>query len=287
MRLILLIAIIAFASDPVVFNVRALQQSDSGFVEVYFNVKDEDNTEIHTTLEASSDNGETWDIPVITVTGDTGKISVGEDKKIVWNINKDWPEQFSTCFRVRLIARDKFCPEIGDEGMIYIDGKTIRRNNMDTLVRPFCIDSWEYPNKRGELPLTDVSWIEASNICRKSGKRLCTEIQWEVACMGKFPHTYPYGNNYQRGKCNADSYSLNRIGDNISCVSSYGVYDMSGNVFEWTADNYSSDENFKDKKVIRGGNFYLGKEASRCTAKQWEWQNNKSRHTGFRCCGNF
>ncbi|MBL8026906.1 MAG: SUMF1/EgtB/PvdO family nonheme iron enzyme [Fibrobacteres bacterium] len=275
-----------YSADPVVSNVQASQRAGSTLVEVLFNVKDDDNTTTTATLEASSDNGETWDLPIFTLSGDTGTTTVGEGKRIIWNAGKDWPGQFSAAFRIRVTARDRFCPVVnGDEGMVYVGNATKTVNKKDSVIKSYCIDKWEYPNRRNSLPLVDVTWAEAADSCRMVGKRLCTESQWEAACAGRFNYAYPYGRDYQVGKCNTESSELSYIGDNTSCASPYGVYDLSGNAYEWTSTAYS--DKMVEKKVMRGGNHYLGPRNAGCNVRQWDWQNNRSKQLGFRCCHSF
>jgi hypothetical protein len=277
---------ILFAADPYVQNVQASQRAGSSLVEILFNIKDDDNTRCHVSIEASSDNGENWDVPIFALSGDTGSVSVGDGKKVIWNAGKDWAGQYSAYFRIRVVVRDKFCPStVSDEGMVYIGNATKIVNKKDSLIKPYCIDKWEYPNRIGSLPQTDITWAEAADSCRMAGKHLCTEDQWQAACRGKFGYAFPYGREYQKGRCNTESPDLSYVGDNVPCVSQYGVFDMSGNVYEWTSTNYS-DKN-TDKKVMLGGNHYLGQKNSCCDTRQWEWHNNRSKQLGFRCCHTF
>ncbi|NLG18697.1 MAG: SUMF1/EgtB/PvdO family nonheme iron enzyme, partial [Fibrobacter sp.] len=49
----------------------------------------------------------------------------------------------------------------------------------------FCIDSYEWPNKKDQLPKVDVSYEEAAQTCAKEGKRLCTSEEWQMACRNQ------------------------------------------------------------------------------------------------------
>ena len=68
----------------------------------------------------------------------------------------------------------------------------------------FCIDRYEYPNKRGELPWVLTSWLQAKALCEKQGKRLCTEDEFNFACEG--PEMLPQVNGHSRDPsvCNID-----------------------------------------------------------------------------------
>jgi formylglycine-generating enzyme required for sulfatase activity len=133
--------------------------------------------------------------------------------------------------------------------------------NLPTKEMDFCIDRFEYPNRIGEYPAVLVSWNEASAICGRSGQRLCTEDEWTFACEGEEASPYPYGYERDSTRCNIDkpwrnshdqeSYGSLRprasagralsllwqgaaSGEYPECTSPFDVYDMTGNVDEWT-----------------------------------------------------
>ena len=56
---------------------------------------------------------------------------------------------------------------------------------LQTVTLPaFCMDRYEFPNRKGEVPATCASWADAKAICGHVGKRLCGEKEWEAACRG-------------------------------------------------------------------------------------------------------
>ncbi|MFH0921907.1 MAG: SUMF1/EgtB/PvdO family nonheme iron enzyme [Fibrobacterota bacterium] len=148
-------------------------------------------------------------------------------------------------------------------------------------VNNFCMDRNEYPNKLGAEPLVDITWNSADSACRSKGKRLCSEFEWEYACRGKFNYYYPYGNQYKSGACNTESKELKPAGSFLDCRSEANIYDMSGNVNEWTGSNW--DANIRNK-VIRGGAYFSGEKDSKCTLRFSNRPNTKARAIGFRCC---
>ena len=77
-------------------------------------------------------------------------------------------------------------------------------DDMETIEKgKFCIDTYEFPNKRNAKPQAGVSYNEATRICRSMGKRLCTTDEWEQACTdGRKRYEYPYGKKYDVDKCN-------------------------------------------------------------------------------------
>jgi len=68
----------------------------------------------------------------------------------------------------------------------------------------FCIDRYEAPNEKGELPYSLQTAYDGEDWCAARGKRLCTEDEWTRACRGTSGRTYPYGNTFRPGVCNDD-----------------------------------------------------------------------------------
>ena len=96
-----------FAAVPVVTNVKASQRPDTKFVDITYDLADADGDKCSVRIEMSSNAGDTYYVPLITLTGDVGKgISPGTSKKIVWNAGEDWDGEFSDQMKVRISARD-------------------------------------------------------------------------------------------------------------------------------------------------------------------------------------
>ncbi len=156
-----------------------------------------------------------------------------------------------------------------------------------TYVRSFCIDKYEYPDQEGVIPQTNVSFYKAERLCRAEGKQLCSEDEWEKACKGPSSLKYPYGNVWNSAKCDTQNKdgtnrSIVPSGTYRACVSGYGVYDMSGNVMEWT-DNIFSPQDTTDK-VVKGGSFTKPDWATRCAYRYNMLPTSTSNEVGFRCC---
>jgi hypothetical protein len=149
----------------------------------------------------------------------------------------------------------------------------------------YCIDKYEYPGKKGTIPEVNVTYEEAADICAKSGKRLCTEQEWQTACRGdeKGKWNYPYGSRFEVQRCNnvGNPYFNNKpsaSGYYETCVNPKGVYDMSGNVAEWTLAAG------KNNPYVYGGSWQNGENETKCSSKVQLQKGRKYFYAGFRCC---
>jgi serine/threonine protein kinase/formylglycine-generating enzyme required for sulfatase activity len=153
-------------------------------------------------------------------------------------------------------------------------------------VPSFCIDEYEYPNRKGTQPLVNLSWLEAKQACEKEQKRLCTEAEWEKACKGAGNARFPYGNDFDPNLCNTeDAADMDRAlapsGSFPQCRSSHGVMDLSGNVAEWTATPAATDI---QAMIQKGGNFTREATAVRCSARKAGVPTERAPNVGLRCC---
>jgi len=149
--------------------------------------------------------------------------------------------------------------------------------------KKFCIDRYEYPNKKGLKPKVNVTYSEAREFCQKEEKRLCTQGEWVEACKKKENHQYPYGRKSVWDNCNhlGNGYvrnSLARAGYFEKCRSDEGVYDMSGNAAEWV----KKDGN--NSSVVMGGSYQQNIQRTSCQSKIPLNKNKKYFYVGFRCC---
>ena len=152
-------------------------------------------------------------------------------------------------------------------------------------VPAYCIDIFEYPDRRGVLPTVNVTWNDAKRLCEAKSKRLCTEEEWEKACKGPGGLRFPYGNPFDANVCNTEDDSgedrtLAPSGKFGRCRSAYGVADMSGNVAEWTSSPYAANADMTQK----GGSFGRPDYAARCSARKNGSPTSHSQEVGFRCC---
>jgi hypothetical protein len=154
--------------------------------------------------------------------------------------------------------------------------------NMPVTVkgRTVCMDLYEWPDSEGAVPRAFVTRKEAEDSCRGAGKRLCTAEEWKEACQGPDRDAYPYGARYRENDCPAKETAASRSGRFPVCRSYYGLFDMTGNLWEWT----STPAPDPDFNLVAGGNWTTGNEAVCGLAKYSFYPSVRYPFVGFRCC---
>jgi formylglycine-generating enzyme required for sulfatase activity len=149
-------------------------------------------------------------------------------------------------------------------------------------------------------PVTHISWSDANAFAQWNGKRLPTEAEWEKAARGGRENSlYAWGDDLivdGQHMCNiwqGDFPTFNSAQDGhlgTAPVHSfepngYGLYNVCGNVWEWTADSWNSTD-LTDNKVIKGGSFMCHDSYCnryRLSARTSHPKNGFTAHIGFRC----
>lgn len=165
---------------------------------------------------------------------------------------------------------------------------------------------------RGDHPVVHVSWNDASAYASWAGKQLPTEAEWEYAARGGLEQTiYPWGDELEPdGKhlCNVwqGQFPTNDTADDGYAgpcpvrafpPNGYGLYSVTGNVWEWTADWFGTQHGRNEttnprgpkhgtNKVMKGGSFLC--HASYCNryrvaARSQNTPDSSSSNIGFRC----
>jgi hypothetical protein len=158
----------------------------------------------------------------------------------------------------------------------------------------------------GKVPQGYISGDQAAAACANAGKRLCTDGEWLRACQGASGQTYPYGDSRQPGSCNdartchpaiqyfetADNWiwselghpcinqlpaSVDATGQNGACTTEENLFDMMGNLHEWTSDPGGTFRGgfYADTAINGEGCLYA---TTAHNTGHWDYS------TGFRCC---
>ena len=171
------------------------------------------------------------------------------------------------------------------------DGWRVR--NMD-LLRPLPADE----------PVVHVSYWEADAFARWAGKRLPTEPEWEKAATwdpaAGAKRRYPWGDEPptpERANLDQLGFAPAPVGAYPDGVSAYGVHQMIGDVWEWTASDFGPYPGFEsypyaeysevffgpDYKVLRGGSWATRPAVARATFRNWDYPIRRQIFSGFRC----
>ncbi|MDR2592494.1 MAG: SUMF1/EgtB/PvdO family nonheme iron enzyme, partial [Chitinispirillales bacterium] len=147
--------------------------------------------------------------------------------------------------------------------------------------REICVDVYEWPNKKGAVPQAYVSLYQAMDSCFSIRKRLCTSEEWTAACGGPEHWAYTYGDVYEWNTCATRDTLAHRSGSKPECRGYFGLFDMSGNLAEWTSTPAPQDRSFNN---VMGG-FWTSGDQSRCSDARYSYfPQNKHNPVGFRCC---
>ena len=153
-------------------------------------------------------------------------------------------------------------------------------------LKPYCIDQYEFPNQPGKLPRVAAPFAEAEALCKNSGKRLCSEDEWESACRGPQNLRFPYGTRFDPDACNTTDAKDNPRQTGVSgafpkCRSGYNVFDLSGNAAEWTASAFDGQG---ADKAVKGGHAARPSFDDRCASRRKMAAGARAVTVGFRCC---
>jgi len=158
---------------------------------------------------------------------------------------------------------------------------------------------------KNEHPVAYVHWCNAYAYCAWAGKRLCgrigggpnatvdaadaTKSQWYNACSRGGALAYPYGDAYDPNACNGQENGVDAtttVGSKPKCEGGHpGLFDLSGNVFEWEDSCYIKNGNSGDACWLRGGGFTHPQAQSTCEGSYLLPRGSSELgYIGFRCC---
>jgi formylglycine-generating enzyme required for sulfatase activity len=139
------------------------------------------------------------------------------------------------------------------------------------------------------VALTDIepylAWLRTTG--RVPGARVCNELEWERAARGADDRVYPHGDGLQPQDANFDTtygrvdsaYGPDAVGSHPPTRSPFGIDDMTGNVFEFTASALRQAET-----VIRGGAYFFNSVTCRLTNRNTVPAGFRDITTGIRVC---
>ena len=145
-----------------------------------------------------------------------------------------------------------------------------------------------FQNSRGNHPINFVSWVEAHTFCVWRGKRLPTDAEWEKAARGPESFRFPWGNEpmpscdlaivdedttADNGTEGCSTGATWPVGSRPKGVSPYGIHDLIGNVWEWTAMGTVRGSSFSNHGA--GIQFVSRFEGNRLSDRSFD--------VGFRC----
>jgi serine/threonine-protein kinase len=209
---------------------------------------------------------------------------------------------------------------MGGDSYIYQD-EVFNSPPHESVVKPFFMDIYEvsreeykkfldstnyappqnwngnnFPPGTARLPVTGVTWDAANAYAKWIGKRLPTEAEWEYAARGADGRLYPWGNEWKEGVANANNINKGMVEVGVyKGASPFGIYDMVGNAWEWTATTLESYPNGTmpkikkgintEMKIIRGGTWSIDKKIATATRRGFYGVTGEETYsnTGFRC----
>lgn len=164
-----------------------------------------------------------------------------------------------------------------------------------------------FPPGKADHPVTFVSWDDGQAYCTWAGKRLPDDKEWEKAARGTDGRPYPWGNEFDPTKANTPVrwQAAGQDGDTTPAgafaegASPYGLYDVTGNVWEWTSSwyeaypgNKTASESYGTRyKTLKGGSwfdcsFYKCGISAPVYNRAFFAKRTKNDTFGFRCARN-
>ncbi|MEQ1760310.1 MAG: formylglycine-generating enzyme family protein [Vicinamibacterales bacterium] len=137
------------------------------------------------------------------------------------------------------------------------------------------------PSDKGEHPVVFVTWPAAQAFCTWAGGRLPTEAEWEYAARAGRDQEFPWGDELpspERANYGASGFRDTRPVASYP-AGAFGLYDLAGNVWEFTADAWTSP----GRRVLRGGSYGGGPVNLRTRWRDSHEERNAVAFVGFRC----
>jgi serine/threonine-protein kinase len=172
----------------------------------------------------------------------------------------------------------------------------VDRTGFDTIAeRDGDTQTWRLraTSGRDEHPVVFVAWADAVAYCENVSKRLPNEAEWEKAARGTDGRLWPWGNEWSPELANTlegGRGSTAPVGTYPAGESPYGIMDMAGNVWQWTASSSSeggvnpmAGASITGQKVLRGGSWRTIANGTQTTYRKFAPPDYRRDSVGFRC----
>ncbi len=162
-----------------------------------------------------------------------------------------------------------------------------------SAVRRFLWRDGQYPEGRAEHPVVLVTHKDAERFCSWRGTkeervlRLPTESEWEKAARGIDGRFFPWGNTFDPARLNSydnGPFDTVPVGEYPAGISPYWLYDMAGQVFEWTSTPVTAGD-LKGSFIVKGGSWDDLPGVTRSAARHGRPRDLRHILLGFRCAG--
>jgi len=168
---------------------------------------------------------------------------------------------------------------------------------------PSKTEAYDDPNQTSH-PVLWVSWYQASEFARWTGKRLPSEVEWERAVRAGSGTRFPWGDTWEPGRANIfDTGEGDRWGASAPVgtfpANAWGIHDLIGNAAEWVQDVYHTSygggprdgtpweqetgPSVERRRVVRGGSYFDPPSKQRVSRRASRKPTSDHRTTGFRC----
>ena len=142
--------------------------------------------------------------------------------------------------------------------------------------------------KGEDHPAEQVSWYKAASYCKKIGKRLPTHLEWEKAAKGQTKTKYFWGKKPDATYAwYGGDYDLGHHPVGKKKPNSFGLFDTSGNVWEWTSTKDAKMSKYSgetlDKRIAMGGAFNVSANLITPSSRLSLYAKSRLFNVGFRC----
>jgi formylglycine-generating enzyme required for sulfatase activity len=304
-----------------VSNIHAEQRGQD--IVVFYSLETTSPCEV--SLLLSQDNGVNWGAPLKNVSGDVGKNIASGEKQITWKVLEEREQLVGDNLKFKVIANAK---ELFEMEMIFVEGGTFQMGSFygygeqderpvhSVTLSAFNIGKYEVTQAQwkavmgnnpsnfkncDECPIESVSWNDVQDFVRKlnsqtgNNYRLPTEAEWEYAAKGgKSSKGYIYSGS---NDLNLVAWNTGNSGGKTHSVggkqaNELGVFDMTGNVWEYCSDFYGDYNNYSETnptgalsdrgRVRRGGGWYYAANYCRVAYRTGHNPSSTYNDSGFR-----